>query len=143
MKKTDAFCDSSALVPLFSEEPGSGYARSILSRASVAVWWGTVVEMTSALARLVRNRTIEGAQMAQASARIRDLRERSIEVLPSERVRELALLLLERHPLSAADALPLAASLVWANERPRSRLFVCLDGRLSDAARKEGFEVAP
>jgi uncharacterized protein len=143
VKKTDAFCDTSALVPLFSDEPGSVYARSVLNRASVTVWWGTVVEMTSALARLARERTIEGPQKEKAGARLRALRDRWIEVLPSERVRELALVLVERHPLRAADALQLAAALVWANERPRSRLFVCLDGRLADAARKEGFEVAP
>ena len=143
MKKIDAFCDTSALVPLFSDEPGSVYARSVLTRASVTVWWGTVIEMTSALARLVRDRTIETAQAARASARIRALRERWIEVLPSEQVRDLALVLVGRHPLRTADALQLAAALVWANERPRSRLFVCLDGRLADAARREGFDVAP
>ena len=99
--------------------------------------------MTSALTRLVRERTIEEPQKEKASARLRALRDRWIEVLPSERVRELALVLVERHPLRAADALQLAAALVWANERPRSRLFVCLDGRLAAAARKEGFEVAP
>jgi len=143
VKRTDAFCDTSALVPFFSDEPGSVYARSVLNRASVTVWWGTVVEMTSALTRLVRERTIEEPQKEKASARLRALRDRWIEVLPSERVRELALVLVERHPLRAADALQLAAALVWANERPRSRLFVCLDGRLAAAARKEGFEVAP
>ena len=143
MKKTDVFCDSSALVPLFSGQSGSADSRPLLNRKSVAVWWGTVVEITSGLARLAREGTIDGPRMAKACARVRALREQWIEVQPSERVRQIALLLLERHALTAADALQLAAALVWANERPQSRSFVCLDARLSDAARKEGFEVAP
>jgi uncharacterized protein len=143
VKKTDAFCDTSALVPIFSGEPASAYSRQLLNRASVAVWWGTVVEIGSGLARLAREGTIDGPRMAKASTQLRVLRERWIEVQPSERVREIALLLLGRHPLTAADALQLAAALVWANERPRSRTFVCLDRRLADAARKEGFAVDP
>jgi predicted nucleic acid-binding protein len=86
---------------------------------------------------------LDGARMAKARAQVRALREQWIEVQPSERVRDIAVLLLERHALTAADAMQLAAALVWANERPKSRVFVCLDRRLADAARKEGFEVAP
>ena len=43
--------------------------------------------------------------------------------------------------LRAADALQLAAALVWAKQLPRKRLFVCFDGRLAEAAGKEGFTV--
>jgi uncharacterized protein len=44
-----------------------------------------------------------------------------------------------RHPLRAADALPLAAAFVAAERRPSSLELVTLDDRLAGAARKEGF----
>jgi hypothetical protein len=47
------------------------------------------------------------------------------------------------HPLRAADALQLAAALVWCDEAPQGTAFVCLDDRLRDAARREGFAVLP
>jgi uncharacterized protein len=101
------------------------------------------VEITSGLARLAREGALDGPRMAKATAQVRALREQWIEVQPSERVREIALVLLERHALTAADGLQLAAAVVWANERPKSRVFLCLDRRLADAAGKEGFDVAP
>jgi prevent-host-death family protein len=65
-----------------------------------------------------------------------------IGVIPAE-VRTLASRLLLNHPLRAADALQLAAALVWAGKAPTGQRFVCLEQRLRDAARKEGFVVVP
>jgi hypothetical protein len=45
--------------------------------------------------------------------------------------------------LRATDALQLAAALVWCDETPRGEPFVCLDERLGDAARREGFRLLP
>jgi hypothetical protein len=45
------------------------------------------------------------------------------------------------HPLSAADALQLAAAAVASRHNPRDLEFVCLDSRLSAAAQREGFNV--
>ena len=64
-------------------------------------------------------------------------------IAPSNRVRERAGRLLATHPLRAADALQLAAALVWCDEAPQGETFVCLDERLSAAARREGFAVLP
>jgi predicted nucleic acid-binding protein len=65
----------------------------------------------------------------------------SKEILPSANVREVAFQQLERFPLRAADALQLAAALVWCGERPRGRWFVCADRRLAAAATGAGFDV--
>jgi len=46
-------------------------------------------------------------------------------------------------PLRAADALRLAADLLWARERPGGRDFARLDERLRTAAIPEGFAVLP
>lgn len=43
------------------------------------------------------------------------------------------------HPLRAADAFQLAATLVASEYRPANLAFLSLDQRLSAAARREGF----
>ena len=62
---------------------------------------------------------------------------------PSFGLREQAMRLLSVHDLRTADSLQLAAMVAWAGEMREGRQFVCLDGRLSEAARREGFRVLP
>jgi hypothetical protein len=57
-------------------------------------------------------------------------------------LREAAGRALAVHPLRAADALQLAAALVWS-DGAIGESFVCLDAALRDAARREGFDVRP
>lgn len=64
-----------------------------------------------------------------------------VKILPAEEVRQQAERLLELHLLRAADALQLAAALVWCKGFPKARAFVCADKHLSEAATKEGFAV--
>jgi len=61
-------------------------------------------------------------------------------VLP---VKARAKRLLAVHPIRAADALQLAAALTAVYDDPAGWEFVCLDERLGDAARREGFTVVP
>ena len=49
--------------------------------------------------------------------------------------------LLELHPLSAADALQLAAALEACEHKPQGYVFVTGDQRLAEAARLTGFTV--
>ena len=56
-----------------------------------------------------------------------------------EPVCERAVRIQDVHALSAADALQLAAALVASKENPRSLPFVTRDGRLAEAAEREGF----
>jgi uncharacterized protein len=141
VKKIDAFWDASAIVPLCVGQAGSGFARAALKSKSMAVWWATPVETVSAFVRLARAGELDQQYLRLAMKRLAALREMWIEVQPSDGLRDLAEGLIERHPLCAADALQLAAALVWSQRHPRTREFVCLDGRLADAAREEGFSV--
>jgi uncharacterized protein len=141
VKKIDAFWDASALVPLCVAQSTSNLVRTVSKTKSIAVWWNSPVEITSAFARLFRNQEIDQQDFRQAMARLSELRRRWIEVQPTEVLRDLAEMLLQRHPLRAADAMQLAAALVWAKQLPRKRVFVCLDSRLAEAASKEGFSV--
>ena len=139
MKKIDAFWDTSALAPLCVDQGASPAARAALARRSVTVWWSTPVEMKSAFCRLRRDGEITSPGFAAALARLARLEDSWIVILPGARIRAGADLLLEKHPLRAADALQLAAALVWSGDRPGGAPFICLDRRLAEAARQEGF----
>jgi predicted nucleic acid-binding protein len=133
------FWDASALVPLCVPAQNSGNVRRLLREYAPVVWWGTTVEVVSALARLHRQRVLTAAQRHAARDRVGALRISWREIQPSSRLRELAEFQLDRHELKAADAVQLAAALVWCNERPRNRPFLCHDVKLRVAALHEGF----
>ncbi len=138
------FWDASAVIPLFLEEPETPRMLDIAGLdGGMIVWWGTVVECRSAVARLRREAILTTSQEDQAIRLLAVLSEAWSEVQPGEAMREMAGRLLLSHPLRAADALQLAAALIWAGKQPRGHTFVCLDYRLCDAARKEGFLIMP
>lgn len=136
------FWDASAIVPLLVSEPQTRRLMPLLEKdAEVLVWWGTPVECTSALARREREGALSAAGVTAALGRLRELADGWQEVLPTDPVRSTAQRLLRVHPLRAADALQLAAALVAAEHEPASLDLVCLDDRLAEAARREGFAV--
>ena len=138
------FWDSSAIVPLLVREPTSEKVESLLHRdPDMVVWWGTPVECRSALARVRREGSLLESSLRKCMALLDHLRARALEVQPVEEVRARAERLLLVHPLRAADALQLAASLIWCRERPQGVKFVSLDDRLRGAAVLEGFTVLP
>jgi len=108
---------------------------------AMLVWWTTDTECTSALARLERDRSIGAAGIEAALDRLDALIDGWSEIQPLETVRRTARRLMRTHPLRPADALQLAAALAAAEGDPTTLPIVCLDGRLSAAARREGFTV--
>jgi predicted nucleic acid-binding protein len=129
---------------LLVEDPASSDIRRLArTYGPPVVWWGTLVECSSALARRSRFESTLSSEQRRATARLADLVALWTEIQPGEILRERALRLLASHNLRAADALQLAAALVWAEERPAGRVFVCLDARLREAARLDGFTVLP
>jgi uncharacterized protein len=137
------FWDSSAILSLLLKEKGSVEALKVYREdPEQAVWCLTEVEVASALARRVR----EGIELEDenlARTQFRFLVGRWSEISSLENVRTRALRLLGTHALRAADALQLAAALVYCNEQTEGLPFVCLDDRLAEAARKERFPVLP
>jgi uncharacterized protein len=105
------------------------------------VWWSTTIEVTSALARLRRGRVLSEEQHRSAQQRLAVLSKSWREIQPTNRLRNIAENRLDRSDLRAADALQLAAALVWCNERPKNRDFLCRDVRLREGARQEGFSI--
>jgi predicted nucleic acid-binding protein len=138
------FWDSSAIIPLCLQEPFSEQVRAALKAdEDMVVWWTTRLECLSALERRQREGALHTATQREARAVLTALATAWSEVLPSERVRQRAERLLAIHPLKAADALQLAAALVWAEEAPQGLEVVCLDKNLREGGSKEGFTVLP
>jgi uncharacterized protein len=137
------FWDSSAVLPLLVDERGSVSVTAIFENdKSQVVWCLTEVEAASALARRERERK-DPVDVSQARQTLKALVESWEEVTSLQSVRARALRILGTHGLTAADALQLAAALVFCDERTESLPFVCLDDRLANAARKERFPVLP
>ena len=135
------FWDSSAIIPLIVEESASARMRDLYeSDRGMLVWWGTLVECRSGLARRERAGTISDETGNEAMRAFRELADYWTEVEPVEAVRAAALRLLGVHDLRAADSAQLAAAVVARSESPGPLQFVCLDRRLSLAASKEGLD---
>lgn len=136
------FWDSSAVVPLLVRQPASHRVdRWWAEDAGAVLWTLTSVEITSALWRLVRDGAMTEADAQAAELRTQQLADASHVVTDIEGVKALARRSLRVHALRAADALQLAAALVWAGGRPNGKVMLTLDERLATAARREGFDV--
>jgi predicted nucleic acid-binding protein len=136
------FWDSSALAALLLPEERTGAALALLDEdPEVAAWWGTPVECASAVSRAERNGRLGAAAAATVLDRLDRAQENWSEVLPSESLRRTARRLLRVHPLRAADSLQLAAALAISEGSGPPVTFVTLDGRLAEAARREGLPV--
>ncbi|HEV2135776.1 MAG TPA: type II toxin-antitoxin system VapC family toxin [Terracidiphilus sp.] len=141
MKKAAAFWDASALVPLCVNETTSRDAHAQLKVFLPVVWWGTLVEIHSAIRRGHLLGKLNDQEKAKALARLLLLSRGWREILPDDPLRDLARQLLDAHDLRAADSLQLAAALVWCQHRPARRNFLSADRRLSESARAQGFSV--
>jgi predicted nucleic acid-binding protein len=136
------FWDSSALVPLLIEEPESARMMSLLaSDSGMAVWWGTLTECWSALARREREAGWPPSTTDKALANLQAVFRRAQEILPTAALRAHSRRLLFTHSLRAADALQLAAALVLAGADVADLEFVTLDETLARCARLEGFKL--
>jgi predicted nucleic acid-binding protein len=136
------YWDASAITPLIAEEPSRDYLIKLLEQdADMLAWWGTPVEIASALARREREGLLSADEVTTALTTVHALAESWHEIVPSDPIRRTAERLLRAHPLRAADSLQLAAALIAADHDPVSLEFVCLDVRLARAAQREGFVV--
>jgi predicted nucleic acid-binding protein len=137
-----AFWDTSAVVPLCCHQQTTDAARAASRRfPRQVVWWGTRVEAVSAFSRLRRERLLSDDERSQTILRLTYLSQRWNEVQPVTEVRTLAERLLASHSIRTADALQLAAALLWCRERAHGRPFVAGDGALARTAAAEGFSV--
>ena len=138
------FWDSSALLPLISDEKFSDTVADLLREdADTTVWWGTWAECAVAISRLRREGRLDEEREELTRDVLDVLAQTWVEVRPTDDLRLLSSLLSQYHPLRTADCFQLAAALRWCEGDTTGRNFVCLDDRLRRAARDEGFQVLP
>ena len=138
------FWDSSAIIPLCMKETSSEVIRNLAKAdEDLVVWWATRIECLSAMARRRREGVLPIHSEQHAKVALTALAGEWSEIQPTELVRHRAERLLMVHPLRAADALQLAAALLWTEEATSGAEFVCLDQNLREAASKEGFTILP
>jgi len=138
------FWDSSALVVLHVQQAATQQARDLYAKdPQVLAWVLSDVEIRSGLCRLGREGALSPDAMREAITRSESFWSavHVISLLDAAKVRAKRLLAV--HALRAADALQLGAALAAAYDDPVGWEFVCLDERLADAARREGFAVVP
>ena len=138
------FFDTSALVKLFHEEPGSDLVESLIFNLENEVWVLALVkvEFASSLHRRYRNHELTDKQLEIALCGFNEqLQEFNVEPMGAS-VLEEAERLLEQHGklegLRALDALQLAA---FSLLQDPSWHFVCADRKLLQIANKIGFNV--
>ena len=134
------FWDSSAITPLLVVEADSAQReRQLADDADMLVWFGTLTEVESSLARRKRAGELPAESELQARRHLDQLSAHWTEVTPTTEVRARAIRLLRVHPLRAADAFQLAAALIFCREQPQHLPFLTADQRLRTAADLEGF----
>jgi len=105
----------------------------------MVVWWGTSVEVESALFRRSSNSEIDVGNTERARTRLTFLSNSWIEIQPTDSIREMAKRLIRVHGLRSADSLQLAAALGACGNYPKNQIFLTGDQNLKRAATKEGF----
>ena len=88
MSKPAAFWDASALVPVCVHEATSRRAQSQLRKFTPVVWWESLLEVHSAIARLYRMGSLNDAEKRGALSRLDLLSRGWREILPGDHVRD-------------------------------------------------------
>jgi predicted nucleic acid-binding protein len=140
----EAFWDTSVIVPLCTDQPPyTEVARPLLRRYAVAAWWGTSVEVASALTRLKRLGSLTDSEYLSAKVGWNQILTGSLVIEPSPTIKVLAMEILEKYALRTGDALQLAAALQWCEGDPGGQVFLTADRRLAEAAQLAGFMLEP
>ena len=136
------YLDTSALVKLYIDEPGSKEVKAAVEAARiVSTSRIAYVEARAGFARKFREGELTREEHDQMVKDLEEDWENYFIMEVSEGVVKLGGELAERHPLRGFDAIHLASSLLL---RDRTRLdvsFSCFDERLKSAAQAEGLIV--
>ena len=132
------YFDASALVKRYVQESRSEAVRSLLAEGNLATSRLSEVEVASALVRRCHEGSISSGERDRALRALRkDCASLFIIELTAE-VASSALDLLVRYRLRVGDAIQLASCLQLREQVGTRVEFVAYDGRLTEAAQREG-----
>ena len=137
-----ACLDTSALVKLYVEEPGSADVRALVQAAAAsATSVVAYTEARAALARRHRQGELAAADLRRAVKALdfdwNRLAVVGLDISLTRRAGELA----EARALRGYDAIHLASALALRDRTTSAPLFACYDANLARAAQAEGLEV--
>jgi len=140
------FLDSSALVKLYVQEPGSPRVLRLYESAppgAIVISRITPLEVTSALVRRCGQGDFGAEELETALNLLTDDIARFGIVVLDEAILEGAMMLVRRYALRAADAIQLACAVTDRQRRQRgeSLTIVSSDRELNAAASREGLTV--
>ncbi len=139
------FLDTSALVKLYVQEPGTDRLLSLFSDQPgnrFGVLAISAVEIRSAIRRRQRAGDIApGVATAILETVQSHLETRFIRQVVNDTVIDTALEMIDRYTLRAYDAIQLAGCLVLGTIAVEAFTFVCSDHRLLEAAQSEQLKV--
>ena len=139
------FFDTSALVKLYVQEPGTDRLLGLVDNRSenrLAVLSIATVEIRSAIRRRQRAGDIEATVATGILENVRSHMEtRFIRQAVNEIVIDTAHEMIDRYTLRAYDAIQLAGCLVLCGIAADSYTFVCSDHRLLEAAGSEQIQI--
>lgn len=139
------FLDTSALVKLYVQEPGTDRLLPLINDPSenrFAVLAISVVEIRSAIRRRQRAGDVDASVATAILESVQSQMEtRFIRQAVSDTVIDTALEMIDRYALRAYDAVQLAGCLVLCTVAAEPFTFVCSDHRLVEAARSEQLKV--
>jgi predicted nucleic acid-binding protein len=139
------FLDTSALVKLYVQEPGTDRLLHLISdqpENRFAVLTISVVEVRSAIRRRQRAGDIEASIAVEVLESLqRHMESRFLRQAVNDIVIDTALEMIDRYSLRAYDAVQLAGCLVICRAAAEAFTFVCADHQLLEAARSEQLNV--
>lgn len=139
------FLDTSALVKLYVQEPGTDRLLPLISdrpENRFAVLAISAVEIRSAIRRRQRAGDIDTDVAAAILQNVQSHMEtRFVRQAVNETVIDTAMEMIDRYTLRAFDAVQLAGCLVLCAITAEAFTFVCSDHRLLEAARSEQIRV--
>ena len=136
------YLDTSALIKLYIEEPGSQEVKRVMKKARVvATSRVAYVEARAGIARKYREGELSKEEHDQMVKDLKQDWDNYFIVEVSESVAKLGGELTSKQPLRGFDAIHLASALLLRNRTRLDVSFFCFDERLKDAAQAEGLIV--
>lgn len=133
------YFDSSALLKRYLNEKGDAKVRGLFDKSErIFVSAVTHVECASAFQRLLQTKFIDKSEYERLTTEIA-IDFPFFETVPfDEDVKQIALRVIEKHPLKPLDSIQLA-SLIYIAEEVES--FVVCDNKLKKCSKEEGFKI--
>ena len=136
-----AYLDTSSLVKIYVDEPGSGAVRTLVEEAAItATSIVAYAEARAAFARKFRENSLRPGEHRRIKEALDSDWEHYLVLEVTEHLIKEAGLLAENRALRGFDSIHLAAAVSLRREACSPVQFSCYDAELKQVSKEEGFE---